>query len=168
MRYLASLVCLLALSLASVASPVRAQEPTLPLTLRASSFYDVDVDPSFPTTAMTLGSVPEHLQLRVPGHPHERQTNPRLPQETEVQQMADASDGLEWDMWSPEPGTSQQPKFEVEHATPSTEQRKRKRGIAIGVVVPVVVISVVVGAVVGVTNNIMAGASKTGETQERQ
>jgi hypothetical protein len=122
MRYLISVVCVLALLLAGVPSPLHAQELKLSLTLPTSYFYDVDVDPSFPTTAMTMGSIPERLQLRVPGHPHKTQTNPRLPQETEVQQMADASDGLEWDLWAPEPGTSQQPKFEVEHATPSTEQ----------------------------------------------
>jgi hypothetical protein len=45
MRYFVSVVCVLAMSLVSVASPAYAQELKLSLTLRPSYFYNVDVDP---------------------------------------------------------------------------------------------------------------------------
>ena len=104
---------------------------------------------------IVIAYIPEYLQLRVPRQLHEHQTIPTLPRGTNVQQVADASGGLQWDMWAPEPTATQQPKFEVEYVQPTPEEaarqkRVRKRNIAIGVVVPLVVVGVAVGVAVPV------------------
>jgi hypothetical protein len=101
---------------------------------------------------IVIAYIPEHLQLRVPGPQHQYQSSPTLPRGTEVEQVADTSGGLEWDMWAPEPTTTQQPKFEVEYVPPTPaqaarEKRVRKRKIAIGVTVPVVIIGAIAGGI---------------------
>jgi hypothetical protein len=100
-----------------------------------------------------IAYIPEHLQLRVPGPQHQYRSSPTLPRGTEVEQVADSSGGLQWDMWAPEPTPSQQPKFEVEYVPPTPEEeeaQRRKRNIAIGVVVPVVVLFVAGGVIAAV------------------
>jgi hypothetical protein len=99
---------------------------------------------------IVIAYIPEHLQLRVPGHLHEHQTIPTLPRGTDVQQVADASGGLSSDIRPLEPSTTQQPKLEVEYVRPpaveaARQERLRRRKIAIGVTVPVVVIGVIAG-----------------------
>ena len=58
---------------------------------------------------IVIAYLPERLQLRVPGSQRQYQNSPTLPRGTEVEQVADASGGLEWDMRAPEPTTIQQP-----------------------------------------------------------
>ena len=75
---------------------------------------------------IVIAYIPEHLQLRVPGQTDERHTSPTLPQGVGVQPVADASGGLEWDMWAPEPkAAAQQPKFEVEYVPPTADARTK-------------------------------------------
>ena len=97
---------------------------------------------------IVIAYIPEHLQLRVPWQTDEHRTSPTLPQGDRVQPVADASGGLQWDMWEPTP--TQQPKFEVEYVPPTPErteqQRRRARllGIGLGLGIPLVM-----GAAIG-------------------
>jgi hypothetical protein len=78
---------------------------------------------------IVIAYIPEHLQQRIPDHQHRSQSSPTLPWGTEVEQVADASGGLQWDMWAPEPEPIQQPEFEVQHVPPTPEEEpwRRKR-----------------------------------------